>query len=358
MDAAGGYSISGRTGFELTGAAASDTSGTSVSAAGDVNGDGFDDLVIGAPGTSESYVFFGFASRALNRTGTEGDDILSGGEFNDRFSGLGGEDLIRGGAGSDNIFGGAGNDTLDGGDGTDTLDGGDGNDRLAGGPGSDELRGGNGDDVFIVSFTAAEGNDNYLGQGGNDTLSFASFTAGFTINLGSLVFGHPLGAGSQFFSSIENVIGGSGADTITGDKKANGLSGDSGNDVLDGGGGVDVLNGGEGTDTVTGGTGLDIFLFQSASSSPAGAKRDTITDYTFKETIDLSKIDADTRLFGNSEFTFIGTGGFSAAGQIRVTQSGANTIIQMNTAGRSGAEMEIALTNYTATALTAADFIL
>ena len=45
------------------------TSGSSVSTAGDVNGDGFDDLIVGAPcadpngsGSGASYVVFGKAS--------------------------------------------------------------------------------------------------------------------------------------------------------------------------------------------------------------------------------------------------------------------------------------------------------
>ena len=61
--------LDGSTGFRIDGAAASDQAGASVSAAGDVNGDGFGDLIIGAwaadtPGSTsgESYVVFGKAS--------------------------------------------------------------------------------------------------------------------------------------------------------------------------------------------------------------------------------------------------------------------------------------------------------
>ena len=68
--------LNGLTGFRLNGVAAGDISGRSVSDAGDVNGDGFDDLLIGAPAadpsgleSGASYVIFGkaggFAS-ALN----------------------------------------------------------------------------------------------------------------------------------------------------------------------------------------------------------------------------------------------------------------------------------------------------
>src|SRR6266853_1933218 len=61
-------SLDGKTGFKINGEVAGDYSGVSVSAAGDVNGDGFADLLIGAGraapnGTNSgaSYVVFGKA---------------------------------------------------------------------------------------------------------------------------------------------------------------------------------------------------------------------------------------------------------------------------------------------------------
>ena len=59
-------SLNGTTGFKLSGVAAHDLSGISVSAAGDINGDGIADLLIGAPdadpngdSSGASYVVFG-----------------------------------------------------------------------------------------------------------------------------------------------------------------------------------------------------------------------------------------------------------------------------------------------------------
>jgi hypothetical protein len=63
-------SLNGSNGFRLDGVDASDLSGYSVSSAGDVNGDGYDDIIIGAYGADpdgkwtagESYVVFGKSS--------------------------------------------------------------------------------------------------------------------------------------------------------------------------------------------------------------------------------------------------------------------------------------------------------
>jgi len=53
--------LDGSNGFLISGVTAYDESGTSVSAAGDINGDDIDDLIIGAPyaGTGAGYVVFG-----------------------------------------------------------------------------------------------------------------------------------------------------------------------------------------------------------------------------------------------------------------------------------------------------------
>ncbi|MBN3991121.1 MAG: FG-GAP repeat protein [Nostoc sp. NMS2] len=83
-------SLDGSEGFVINGIDADDRSGSSVSSAGDINGDGFDDLIIGAYradpnsqfGAGESYVVFGFASStptnkppvAANDTATTDED--------------------------------------------------------------------------------------------------------------------------------------------------------------------------------------------------------------------------------------------------------------------------------------------
>ena len=134
-------SLDSNSGVRLDGVAAGDYSGASVSSAGDVNSDGFDDLIIGAPGADpngtggagSSYVVFGRSSFTDNGVirGTPGDDILTGtsaaerfeaGDGNDRMIGRGGADVFLGEAGDDyirlpdlnfeSVDGGIGNDVL------------------------------------------------------------------------------------------------------------------------------------------------------------------------------------------------------------------------------------------------------
>ncbi len=62
-------SLTGPNGFQINGAAANDLAGSSVASAGDINRDGFDDLIIGAPGRDggkgASYVVFGKATNGF-----------------------------------------------------------------------------------------------------------------------------------------------------------------------------------------------------------------------------------------------------------------------------------------------------
>jgi hypothetical protein len=136
--------INGSNGFVINGIDPGDYSGQSVSTAGDINGDGFDDLLIGANGADlrgqydydldfagESYVVFGRDfTNSVTQTGTEGndtltgnasDEILIGGLGNDRLSGGLGIDVLIGGAGDDIISFGATDRRLNGSSGTDTL---------------------------------------------------------------------------------------------------------------------------------------------------------------------------------------------------------------------------------------------
>ena len=206
------------------------------------------------------------AGAALGDTyaGIEG---VIGSAFNDNLVGDESDNYLAGNAGNDILTGGGGNDTLIGGAGDDSLYGGAGNDLLAGGMGADVLDGG----------------------AGIDTADYRTDTAGVTVNLAT-----GLGSGGEAqgdtLTGIENILGGSGDDTLIGDTADNYLEGGAGNDTLIGGAGEDILIGGLGNDTLTGGAGRDSFVWRLGDEGGT----DSITDFTIGgadgDVIDLSQL--------------------------------------------------------------------
>lgn len=124
--------------------------------------------------------------------------------------------------------------------------------------------------------------------------------------------------------------------------------GGTGDDTLYGDAGADTVRGGDGLDRLTGGVGNDIFDYDAGGDSkPGTATRDLIFDFggiggAPGDRVDLSTIDANSGRAGNQAFTFMGTGGFTGAGQVRLTGSGADTLIQANTGGSLSPELEVA----------------
>jgi Ca2+-binding RTX toxin-like protein len=243
--------LDGSNGFRIDGVAANDGSGTAVASAGDINGDGLDDLIVGAPladpnggNSGVSYVIFGRQDPIID-LGTPANDITFGAAAGDQLSGQGGEDSLSGLDGDDVLDGGADNDALYGGAGADDLVGGLGGDLLDGGNGADAMAGGAGDDTYIVD----DLNDviTELGSEGSDRVrSTVSFTLG--ANLENLVLegaGDIAGTGN----GLNNVL--------DGNNGANSLSGGGGNDLIKGAAGNDTLNGGTGVDQLLGGIGVD-----------------------------------------------------------------------------------------------------
>ncbi|HEY1706645.1 MAG TPA: bluetail domain-containing putative surface protein [Rhizomicrobium sp.] len=165
-----------------------------ATSSGDVNGDGFSDVIIGAPsyltyegmldgyrrGPGHTYVVFGHApDEAVTRVGTNVANTIYGGNFNDTLSGLGGGDKLVGQGGNDTVDGGDGDDHLIGGSGRDILTGDGGNDLIEGGPGDNVLKGGDGNDTVIGGKDSDEihggmGKDLLIGNGGGDVFVYHS----------------------------------------------------------------------------------------------------------------------------------------------------------------------------------------
>jgi Ca2+-binding RTX toxin-like protein len=340
--------------------------------------------------------------------GGDGNDIVNGGDGDDAIDGGGGDDLLRGGNGNDYVRGREGNDQISSGAGGGALHGDEGNDTIRTGSGMDRVFAGDGHDrifeetadfVFINphngnssggdsisgglgndridagagndAIAGDEGNDSLIGGAGNDTISggigldtvdWSAATGNIVLDLDSNGNGAPgpvAGIGTDTVSGIENIIAGSGNDSLSGNFEWNTFTGGGGDDALDTGGGMDHLIGGTGRDRMTGGEGRDWFEFDDFDTGVTSATRDHITD--FQSGIDiiyLRDIDANTATTGNDAFTFIGTSAFAAntPGTVRFQISGNNTLIEFNTDADAAAEGQIALTGIVN--LTGADFFL
>jgi Ca2+-binding RTX toxin-like protein len=231
--------------------------------------------------------------------------------------------------------------------------------RLVGTSGNDNLVGGVGDDTLI----GLAGNDTLNGAGGSDTADYSGLADNTRIDLDiatAQVVGK--GGGSDTLISIENLIGGAGANTFYGTAGNNRLDGGAGADVLDGRGGNDVLIGGRGADQVAGRAGSDIFQFNGLDEvglgRPGDAKSyDRIVDFTRgADKIDLSRIDAVAG-GGDDAFSFIGSNGFSnKAGELRYSTSSIGTVLAGDVNGDGVADFEILLVNKAIPTVT--DFLL
>ncbi|HTU12058.1 MAG TPA: calcium-binding protein [Allosphingosinicella sp.] len=155
----------------------------------------------------------------------------------------------RQGTSGDDFIGGTANaETLNGGDGADTIRAQGGNDVLNGGDGNDILR-------------PEGGVDTVYGGAGSDTVDVTDHGANMTIDLDLASSQANLGSGgTESWYDVENVLAGSGHDTVRGTAAANLLSGLNGGDGLYGRGGNDILIGGASDDTLDGGDGDDVFL--------------------------------------------------------------------------------------------------
>jgi len=332
--------LNGSNGFALNGIAAFDESGFSVSSAGDVNGDGIDDLIIGARRTDpngidaagQSYVVFGsnsgfgadlnlstlngsngFAINGIAEGDQSGSSVSSAGDVN----GDGAADLIIGARGADpNGIINAGQSYVLFGQGTTptnqppvantdsattaqntavTLEAStllandtDANGDILGLTGASNPVNGsvtfsNGNVIFTPStnFTGNASFDYSISDGKGGT---ASGLVNVTVEpvVGTVQNGTKgndtlTGNGGNDFLNgrrgNDSLIGNAGNDILIGGNGTDFLVGSAGDDLLNGDSGNDTLRGELGTDILTGGNDKDIFVFAS------GEGIDTITDF-------------------------------------------------------------------------------
>ena len=352
-------------GFKIIGDDSGDETGLKISSAGDVNRDGFNDLMVAAPyrnanglnGAGEVYILFGHPTVGVVVGGTDAGETISGGNFDDTLDGRGGNDILNGLGGDDTLIGGIGSDLLDGGAGADTLIGGTGfdiyvvdnaNDIIAerASEGTDRVQssitytlGDNLEKLTLTGSGVIKGTGNALantitgngsanvidGGSGADTLQGGLGNDTYVVdNAGDLVTesasaGNDLVKSSVSFTLGANVekltltgsanIGGTGNElnnVITGNSGANVLDGGAGADTLSAGAGNDIIHGGDGNDRLTGGAGIDKFYFDTALG--ASTNFDTITDFAviddtvFLDRSIFSAIAADGTLTGAGFF--------------------------------------------------------
>ncbi len=265
----------GRDGLRLDGENADDWSGRSVSSAGDVNHDGYDDIIIGAYGAEEStgysYIIYGYATSVIIEGEAYVGEVLTAiggpGEENaeylwKRYHDNGTIEVI--GTGGDYIL------TSD--DVGKTI--------------KVEVNflnpNDNGKRVHYYSDATPKVKEtSYKVQDG--IVDYSDYTAGVIARL----------VGNYAHGLIK---GSSHDDKLDGFNKNDRIYGNDGDDLLDGRDGADLLVGGAGVDTLTGGEGKDWFtLYQGPLTTDSTL--DVVTDFTRGEDkikVDVSGGDSET----------------------------------------------------------------
>jgi Ca2+-binding RTX toxin-like protein len=225
----------------------------------DLNGDGKanvldgsggdDDLVSGtATGSDGADVYIGGPSGTAGGQNTDrGDRVFLSARTDDLTYDIGGGandsdgDDVR--ADVENLTGGTGADVLVGDGDANILDGREGADVLAGGAGA-----------------GPDGADDFSGGTGSDTVAYSTRTDGLVVDLTAGTGPD----GDDLTSARENVVGGSGNDTLTGTANANVITGGLGADVLNALGGIDRVEARDGiVDTIDCGSEGDVAVTDS-----------------------------------------------------------------------------------------------
>ena len=250
-----------------------------------------------------------------NLTGSNFNDTLTGNAAANTIIGSLGNDILNGGAGSDtasyatatagvtvnlglavqqNTVN-AGLDTLSN---FENLTGSNFNDTLTGNAAANTIIGGLGNDILN-------------GGAGSDTASYATATAGVTVNLGLAVQQNTVNAGLDTLSNFENLTGSNFNDTLTGNTAANTIIGGLGNDILNGGAGSDTAS----YATATAGVKVNLGLTGQQNTVSAGldtlSNFENLTGSNFNDTL-TGNAAANTIIGGLGNDTLFGKAGNDA----------------------------------------------
>ncbi|HFX6714582.1 TPA: Ig-like domain-containing protein [Escherichia coli] len=180
----------------------------------------------------------------------------------------------------------------------------------------------------------SSGTGTWLANGGMDVVDFRLSTVGVTANL-SVTTAQATGFNTSTFTNIEGISGSNFNDTLTGSSGDNQLEGRGGNDTLNiGNGGHDTL----------------LYKLLNASDATGGNGSDVVNGFTvgtWEGTADTDRIDIRELLqgsgyTGNGKASYVnGVATLDAqAGNIgdfvKVTQSGSDTIVQIDRDGTGG----------------------
>ena len=287
-------SLQAADGVRLDGASFSSKIGLSVAGAGDIDSDGFADIIIGASevgysgrqGAGAAYVYLSPATGGAFERGTSLADRLLGTPDADTINGYGQRDLLLGAAGNDTINGGAGDDTIDGGADTDTalFSGTQSQYRIGLRDSLTIVTGPDGTDrLFNVEFlkfgSAAAVATSSLRGSPSDTGLFLVWTGGVTDYVQGQAYTGPVAG------LVNQMQGGPNPDVILGSTANDFINGGGGDDAINGGAGNDVIDGGLGSNFLSGGTGVDQFFIDGRG---AGAVTwSTITDWQPGEAVTI-----------------------------------------------------------------------
>ena len=247
-------------------------------------------------------------------------------------------------------------------------------DTISGTTGVDVISGQGGNDLF----KASNGADVSDGAAGVDTIDFTDLAVpSITVTLAGASPADITipGQDTQSILNIENVLGTTGADTVTGDSLDNYfvggfgddvLAGAAGNDTIEGGIGNDTVDGGVGSDTLYGGDGTDTVSYAtsgspitgglingSAGTIEQGAESDTVStfeDYQLTSQNDLLNFDTNALLVSSID----GLGGNDTIG---IVTDGGNTLTSLGIDGIDLAAVfnNVEFLDFTGTDLTGGD---